>query len=181
MSVRGYVPSPNVVACLDRSVAMATAELERSNAKERSLDCLVKAHQAAVDYGGESDMLLPARELYGSRQLMQTGLSPLLDALDEARQFHIGAARAIEADAEVKAAAIRRVAAAHQGLSNALAVLIADACQPITDTLRESAEETASLRAEVGRGEAKIADLERRLSRTDRRTIRGVGPQEDKR
>ena len=92
-----------------------------------------------------------------------------------------GAARAIEADPEVKAAAIRRVAAAHQGLSNALAVLIADACQPITDTLKESADETASLRAEVGRGEAKIADLERRLARTDRRTIRGVGSEKDKR
>jgi len=153
----------------------ASAELERESGERQSHDCLVKAHHAAVDYAGEIDMLTPARELYGSRLLVETGVSPLLDALDQARRYHLGAARVVEADDDVKAAAIRRVAAAHQGLANAVAVVIADACQPITDALKQAADETASLRAQVGRGEAEIAELERKLSQTKRRTVRGVG------
>ena len=67
--------------------------------------------------------------------------------------------------------------AAHQGLASAVAHLIADAGLPITDALREAIDETASLRALVGRGEAELAALERKLSKSKRMTIRGVGPQ----
>lgn len=175
MSVRGDAPSPNVLACLDRALENARSELVRAAAKQTTLDCLAKAHFSAIDHSGESDMLNPARELYGSRMLVESGVSPLLEALDDARRFHLGAARAVESDEEVKAAAVRRIAAAHQGLFNAVAFLIADACQPITDGLKAAAEETASLRAQVGRGEAKIAELERKLSQEKRKTIRGMG------
>jgi len=117
-----------------------------------------------------------ARELYGSRLLVETGVAPLLESLDEARNCHLRGVIGLSLDDGIRAVALRRVVVAHQGLATAVGMIIADACQPITEALRAAADRTASLRAEVGRGEAHIAELERKLSMSRRRSLRGMTP-----
>jgi serine/threonine protein phosphatase PrpC len=171
MGAMGVDPcSPDVGACLDAALGAARAELVRRQADPLAVDAVVAAHQAAVDFGGESDMLQPARDLYGVRVLGETAVSPLFDVLEQAREVHLEAIRAIPSEPGLMAPAFRRASAAHQSLAHAVAVLVADACQPIGDALRRVAEDTAALRAEVGRGELEIAELERRLG-----SMRGRG------
>jgi hypothetical protein len=105
-----------------------------------------------------------ARELVGARELSDAGFGPLLDSLTQARMLHFDALAAVEADDEVRAAAVRRVALAHHTLSIAVAFVTADSAKPISDALHESADETARLRAEVDRGEKRIAQLNRRVA-----------------
>jgi PPM family protein phosphatase len=174
-AVRVEPPSPAVADCLDEALAAAREELARVGGQGQSDDVLQVAHHAALDFAGEFELVQPARELYGSRVLNESAVNPLLDALDEARGLHLAAAKTRDVGPDVRAAAIRRLAAAYQALHHAVAALIADACQPISDDLRATAERTSGLRVEVGRGEARIAELERKYTRARGRTIRRQG------
>jgi hypothetical protein len=139
----------------------ANARLSSSKTHVHSLDCVALAHEAAVEAAWDADMLISARELYGTRAQNESSVTPLLDALEEARLIHLDAVNTQHAAEDVRAAAMRRLALAHMGLSSAVAILVVEAGQPISDTLREIADRTASLRAEVGRGEIRISELER--------------------
>jgi hypothetical protein len=175
----GDVASPTVRHCLDRAYAVAQGRLEQVAARRQSPDCLRSAHLAAIDSGADADMLPPARDLYGSRLLVETAVAPLLDSLDEARRTHLDSVIGLDMDDGLRIAALRRVAGVHRGMATAISMLVADACQPISDALRLSAEETASLRARVGRGEAQIAELERKLSVSKRLRLRALGLEEN--
>jgi hypothetical protein len=99
-----------------------------------------------------------------SRTLDEAGVTPLFDALDHARTAHIEGVRGSSAPPVVKAAALRRVAAAYQRLSAGIASLVVESAAPAAEQLREVVRETARLRAEVSGNEARIAELERQFA-----------------
>lgn len=172
-AVRVDPPSPAVSECLEKAASAARERLKAIDAKEQTGEVLAAAHQAALDFASDAELLSPARELFGNRVLNEASVRPLLEALDQARALHLDAATSRPAEPEVKAAAVRRIATAHQSLGHAVASLAVDACQPVTDGLRAAAEKTSSLRAEVGRGEAKLVELERKCT-----ALRGSSPKD---
>lgn len=105
-----------------------------------------------------------ALDLYGERVLLEDELRPLLDDLDRARAAHVAAAAAIE-EPELAAIAVAQVAVAHHSLMHAVASLVADAARPSADRLRAQMDATAALRAQLDRGERRLARLERELAR----------------
>jgi len=98
------------------------------------------------------------------RVVDEAGLTPLFDALDHARGQHVAAVRMVTAGAAVKAAALRRVAAAYQKLTAGVATLVVESVAPAAEHLREVARETARLRGEVAKNESRIAELERQFA-----------------
>ncbi|HUS64122.1 MAG TPA: PP2C family serine/threonine-protein phosphatase [Kofleriaceae bacterium] len=166
-------PTPLVATALERARAAAIGTMvppPRSaapSAKEptapQAMACLEAAHKAALE-AGDMDPLPLMRELFGSRHLTEVALRPLIDSLDAARQAHIDAVRALRDEEVIVAAAARRVAAAHQGLMTALALLCAESAQSVTDGYRAATVRTSRLRAEVGHNEARMSRLERELA-----------------
>ena len=166
-AVRVDPPPPQIADLLTRAQEIAEAELERAkHPRPQTADCLAFAGHSAIDYAGEKDLMPAARELVGARELSDAGFGPLLDSLAQARMLHFDAIAAVEVDPDVRAAAVRRVALAHHSLAIAVAFVTAESVQPITDTLAASADATARLRAEVDRGERRIAQLHRKVARS---------------
>ncbi|HTM21972.1 MAG TPA: hypothetical protein VL172_15730, partial [Kofleriaceae bacterium] len=124
-------------------------------------ECIGHAHKLCLQ--GVSDASLLARELFGQRALEEAGVQPLLEGLDQARIAHLAAVRALPAPPDMCAAALRRLAAAHQKLAGSIAHMIVEAGRPISDALGQATEETARLRAQLGQGEARLAKLEREM------------------
>jgi serine/threonine protein phosphatase PrpC len=165
-AVRIDPPSPAVARCLEEARARAIAAIgadDRAGRREVA-DCIERAHRAALAPTGPSDAVLAARELYGVRALEESGMAPLLDALDQARMAHVRAVRELDAGIEEKVTAMRRVSTAHQRMVGAVTALVIESGGPITARLQEATERTAGLRAEVGRNEARLAELERRAA-----------------
>lgn len=157
--------SPVVVACLERARAAGLAALPGGDAAPQAATCIDLAHRAALhDGGGEHDPLHRMRELFGSRVLNESALRPLLESLDVARGAHLRAVRDQRDEPAIRAAALRRLAAVHQGMMGALALVVAESAQAVADQFRIATVRTARLRAEVGRAEARLSRLERELS-----------------
>jgi hypothetical protein len=102
-----------------------------------------------------------ARELFGVRALEESGVSPLFDALDQARAAFVLGLRRAGGDPQVAVAVMRRIAQAQLGLAAALAGLVVESAAPNSERLKDALRETASLRAEVASNEARLAELER--------------------
>jgi protein phosphatase len=154
-------PSPEIAGALERAVAQAQRRLARSAERQIAEECIQRAHRLCLQ--GVNDATLVARELFGARALEEAGVAPLLEGLDQARIAHLAAVRALPGDQSLCAAALRRVAAAHQKLASGIAHLVVEGGKPISDALQQAAEETAKLRAQLGQGEAKLAKLEREM------------------
>jgi hypothetical protein len=163
-SVRIEAATPEVVNCLQTALGRAQATVRPAAARIGVSAWLERIHRAALEPVSMTEAAVSARQLYGIRALEEAGVSPLLDALDQARELHIAAAKAVECAPAVKAAVMRRLAAAQQRMAFAVAELVIEAGHPITEQLHDAVERTAELRGEVGRNETKISNLERRLT-----------------
>jgi protein phosphatase len=160
-AVRVDPASPDVARFLESALGHARNRVAGQGEKPGAYDCLTRAHQAALRPTGATDAVLAAREIYGVRALEEAGVAPLFDALDQARLAHADAIRSLEVDREIKAAAMRRVVVAHRRMMFAIAQLVVEAGNPISEKFHEAVESTARLRGQVGKLEAKIAEMER--------------------
>ena len=158
--------SPVVVACLERARAAALAALPDGDSAPQAPACIDAAHRAALNDGGDQDPNAAVRDLFGSRVLSEAALRPLIESLDLARLEHMRAVREQRDEPSIRAAAVRRLAAIHQGMMGALALVVAESAQAVADQFRIATVRTARLRAEVGRAEARLSRLERELSAT---------------
>jgi serine/threonine protein phosphatase PrpC len=160
--------SPVVVACLERARAAGLAALPGGDSAPQAAACIDAAHRSALHdgAGGEHDPLSAVRDLFGSRVLNEGALRPLLESLDVARMEHLRAVREQRDEPAIRAAALRRLAAIHQRMMGALALVVAESAQAVADQFRIATVRTARLRAEVGRTEARLSRLERELSAT---------------
>jgi len=156
-------PPPDVAAHLGEALVAAQGTLATVGPKPGATECLERVHQACLESEAVADAVLVARELYGMHSDDEAWVSLLLDALDQAREVHLEAVRRPACDLEVKAAALRRASTAHRELFFAVCGLVVEAGHPVSEQLQRAAEETASLRAQVGEGEAALAKMERKL------------------
>ncbi len=122
------------------------------------------AHRTAVATDVAADPALAARELWDVRALDEAGVTPLFDALELGRREHLAAVRAVPGAAAARVQAMRRVVTAYQQLATAIAGLVIEAVAPAAVDLRDVARETARLREQVGKNEAKLAALERHVA-----------------
>jgi hypothetical protein len=150
-------PLGEVVACLDSVLAKTRESVEGEMAASLVRLCIDKAHELAVHPSGGVEVLEAARELYGEHE---QGTMPVFEALDEARSAHLRLSKISSASVPDKAEALRRIGLAYQSLANGVCVLVVDAGRPITDQLKELSEHTTRMRAQVRRGEVKLAELE---------------------
>jgi serine/threonine protein phosphatase PrpC len=154
-------PTPEVAAFLDRAIRSAQDSLSRMVDQRGADEALQLAHKVCVDTVGDAS--LAARELFAGRALEEAGITSLLEAVETARAVHVEAIKHEQGERALKAAALRRIANAHQRLYCGLARLVVDGGKPISDDLQRAAEKTAQLRAKLGEGEARLAKLERML------------------
>jgi hypothetical protein len=159
------VPAPDVSSVLEAARRRAHARpAGGSGAGDRALYARAidhAHHVASASTGNTSDPALAAREFWDVRTLDEAGVTPLFDALDQARTAHIEAVRQAAGGAPAQAAAMRRIAAAYQRLSAGVAGLVVESVAPAAEHLRTVVRETARLRAQVSKNEARIAELER--------------------
>jgi PPM family protein phosphatase len=168
-TVRVDPPPPEMQSCLEQALVLARDMLSHDVAGEDAADCLVRAHQAALEPVGPSDAELSARDLVAVRGSDESGITPLLDALDRARIVHLDAIKRLDATPDLRAAALRRVAMAHRRLMYSVASIVVENTQPVTQALHAAAARTAKLRAQVGKGEAQLAEIERKQA--SRKTV----------
>ena len=160
------VPAPDVAAVPEAARRLAHAQPAAGpGAGDRALYARAVDHVHTVaSAAGANDAALAARELWDVRVLDEAGVSPLFEALDHARDAHLEGVRRAPAPPAVRAAALRRVAGAYQQLSASVATLVVESAAPAAAQLREVVRETARLRAEVSKNEARIGELERQLA-----------------
>jgi hypothetical protein len=155
-------PTPEVAAGLDQALAAAQAVLSGSGAHGGASECLQRAHEAAIESTGPTDAELSAIDLVGSSSTDGATVGPLLAALDQARIVHLDAIKRLDVPDPLRAVALRRAALAHRLLMHSVAGLVVESTAPISESLHAAAARTAELRLEVGKGEARLAELERK-------------------
>lgn len=166
-------PSPAVAARLERARGDALARAEG-----RAALAIEHAHRAALDFAGVADFGAAVRELCASAPGLEDAVRSVAEELERGRREHVEAVAGSDAGAdadvlhEVRAAALRRVALAHQSLAHAFALAVCDAGRPATDTLRARSERIAALRDRLARGERRVAELGHELRRRGERTPR---------
>jgi PPM family protein phosphatase len=152
--------SPEVRAHLERLAQAARTAVGTAKAPARqAVDALLRA---AIEPTGPGAPALLGRELFGVRPLEESGIAPLFDALDVARGAYVAALRRAGGDEAISAAVMRRLAGAQCELAAAIAGLVVEGAAPATERLKDAMRETATLRAEVGRNESRLIDLERK-------------------
>ena len=114
--------------------------------------------------GNFAAAVLSAREVYGVRPADVTGLTPLFDALDQARILVAAAVHQLRVPPPVRARVLRALSTAHQRLVGAATGLVLEAVNPFSERLREAQVVTGELRDAVARAERRRADLERKFA-----------------
>lgn len=171
--VRVDPPPPEVASCLHLALGLAHNLLARQGARQGAGDCLVRAHEAALEPVGPSDAELAARELVaGSGD--ETRVPLLIDALDQARIVHLDAIKRQDVTDEVRAAALRRAATAHRRLMCAVASIVIESTVPVSEALQAASAKTTELRDRIAKGEARLAELERQQA--SRTTMKKINP-----
>jgi hypothetical protein len=153
--------SPEVRAQLQALAQAARTTVGTRAPARQAVDALLRA---ALEPTGAASPALLARELFGVRPLEESGIAPLFDALDVARGAYVAALRRAGGDPAAAIAVMRRLAAAQSELAAAIAALVVEAAAPSTDRLKDAMRETAALRAEVGRNEARLIELEKKFA-----------------
>jgi hypothetical protein len=152
-------PRPDVRAVLDAAVQRT------AHARDPAVRMVLgRLHRSAVEAGTAATHTVDARELFAGRALEEGAIAPLFDAIDKARRTMVSAVRASGAQPAAVAGAQRQIATASQRLAGALAALVVDASQPMSEKLRETIRETGELRTQVGKNEARLAELERKFA-----------------
>ncbi len=156
-------PSPMVVACLEQAVAQCRGAPDDPSAPQAA-EVIEAAHRAALDASSEPDMGPALRELLGTRVMGEGALRPLLDSLDRARVRHMRAARELSEAPSIRVAALRRLAAVHEGLMSALALVVVESGQEVSERYARATAISTRMRADTARQEARITQLERELA-----------------
>ncbi len=156
--------APEVGAVLDGARRRALARPAGTGDRALVARVIDYAHRASSAADATGDPTLAARELWDVRSFDEAGVTPLCDALDHARREHLAAVRAVPAAAGARVKAMRRVVNAYQQLATAIAGLVIESVAPAAAGLREVARETARLREQVGKNEARIARLESKFA-----------------
>jgi hypothetical protein len=160
---------PEVTACLNQARVIVDHRVQGlpANVEQDVVQhALNRAHEAALEHGGELDGPTEAQELFGARAFAESAIVPILEALDYARGFHLRAVAQVPVGEEARAVASRRLATAHSSLMFAVARLVVEVGRPITDALREASEITKALRAKVQEVEKQLTSLERKRLQT---------------
>ena len=164
MSSMRVDPAPPAVAdCLEVALDRAREALAVEGERVGASDCLERAHMSAIEPLGPVDFEMSGRELIQGYTGESGSVSPIFDALDQARRVHLDAVASLQMTGEVIAAAVRRVAIAHRTMMYSVAGAIVDSGQPVTEALRNAVAATADLRIKVSKGEVGLAELERRF------------------
>ena len=120
-----------------------------------------RAHEAAIEPTGPTDAELSAIDLVASGGGDENTVGPLLSALDQARIVHLEAIKRLNVPAALRVVALRRAAVAHRMLMHSVANIVVENTTSMTEALHKAAARTAELRTSVGKGEARLAELER--------------------
>jgi serine/threonine protein phosphatase PrpC len=153
--------APEVKAVLDAAVFAA----RRRERDPLVGDVLARLHRGAVEAANAATVAVDARELFGVRPVEERTVAPLFDAVDRARRALVVALRrATDFSPTAQAGAHRQITIASHRLASSIAFLVVEAAAPGAEKLRQAVEETAALRAEVGKHEARVAELERRFA-----------------
>jgi protein phosphatase len=108
--------------------------------------------------------VLAARELYGIRTVDDAGITPLFDALDQARIITAASVHQTSLADPLRAKVLRTISSAHQRLVGATTGLVLEAVAPYSDRLKEAQVHTSEMRDQVARAERKRADLEKKFA-----------------
>ena len=159
-------PTPMVAACLERGwqSCRGTAASGDEEAAPQLAQVIEAAHKAALDMSSDLDLAPAMRELFATRLLGEGALRPLLESLSRGRTRHMRAVRELSEAPSIRAAAVGRLAAIHEGLMGALALLVIEAGQEVTERYRRATLVSARMRADLSRQEAQISRLERELA-----------------
>ncbi len=154
--------SPEVRPVLDAALR-AAMQRERDPAVH---DLLTRLHGLACEAAPTAAVTVAARDLFGVRALEERAIAPLFDALDRARRALIGTIHSSQGGAAtpVQVAALRQLALAAHRLAASISGLVVEAAQPGSDKLREAVKQTSALRGQVGKNEARLAELERKFA-----------------
>jgi protein phosphatase len=161
---RATPPSPAVATAFAEALSQVRREFATEQRGGELFELCRCAQRAATD-GIAADAMWSAREALGARGLLRSEVESLFTMLDRARRAHFAALKQQALDPALRSTSTRRLGAAYLSLSAEIASVVTEACQPTVDSLRAAGESTAALRAEVGRGEARLAELERSLAR----------------
>jgi hypothetical protein len=115
---------------------------------------------AADGAGNFASAVLAAREVYGVRSIDDAGITPLYDALDQARIITAASVHQIQVTEATRAKVLRALSTAHQRLVGAATGLVLESVMPFSDRLREVQGVTSELRDEVANAERRRAQLE---------------------
>ena len=155
--------SEEVMNAIEKTLTIARA---RTAPRAELVKQVLTALEAiAIESGGNfATAVLAARDLYGIRTVDDQGVTPLFDALDQARIITASAVHQIQATETTRARVLRVISAAHQRLVGAITGLVLEATAPFSDKLREVQATTSDLRDKVARAERRRAELERQFA-----------------
>ncbi|MBA3542023.1 MAG: serine/threonine-protein phosphatase, partial [Deltaproteobacteria bacterium] len=155
--------SGEVLAAIGKTLTIARAHTSpRAELVKQILGALESI--ASDSAGNFATAILAARELYGIRQVDDTGIMPLFDALDHARILTSSSVHQIQATDSTRARVLHALSSAHQRLVGATTGLVLEAVAPISERLREVQQHTSVLRDQVAAAERRRADLEKRFA-----------------
>jgi hypothetical protein len=98
------------------------------------------------------------------RLIDSAGVTPLFDALDQARILVASSVHLLRAPPAVRVRVLRALSTAHQRLVGATTGLVLEAVDPVSERLREVQAVTAELRTAVAKAARLRAELERRFA-----------------
>ena len=155
--------SEEVMNAIEKTLTIARART--APRAELVKQVLTALETIAIESGGNfATAVLAARDLYGIRTVDDQGVTPLFDALDQARIITASAVHQIQATETTRARVLRVISAAHQRLVGAITGLVLEATAPFSDKLREVQATTSALRDKVARAERRRAELERQFA-----------------
>jgi hypothetical protein len=145
--------------------ALTIARARTAPKDELARNILSALETITVDASGNfAAAVNAARELYGVRSVDAAGITPLFDALDQARIITAASVHQTAASPQLHAKVLAAICTAHQRLVGAMTGLVLETVAPITDRLRENQQHTLGLRDHVARAERKRAELESRVA-----------------
>ncbi|MBX3155102.1 MAG: Stp1/IreP family PP2C-type Ser/Thr phosphatase [Deltaproteobacteria bacterium] len=151
--------SSEVMDGIRKTITIATARTSpRAELVKQILGALESI--SADDGGNFATAVLQAREIYGVRSIDDQGISPLFDALDQARIITAASVHQIQTTEVTRAKVLRALSMAHQRLVGATTGLVLEGVVPFTERLRELQVVTGELRDEVAKAERTRAQLE---------------------
>jgi protein phosphatase len=157
--------STELIGAIEKTLTIARART--SPRAEVVKQILTALESIAIDVTGNfASAVLAARELYGTRNIDDTGVMTLFDALDAARIVTASSVHQTSLPDAMRAKVLRAISSAHQRLVSAVTGLVLEAAAPYTEKLKEAQQQTSELRDKVASAERTRAELESKFAAT---------------